>query len=401
MSLGGPGISQTLQNAVTAAREQGLMVVAAAGNDNVGTLQSPASLQGVISVAAVDRNSQRAPYSNYGSTIDVAAPGGNTNVDLDGNGFVDGVLSTLANDTGEALFRFLDGTSMASPHVAGVLALMLAVNPSLAPSDIDQLLAGTHPETTLRITRDLGAAGRDDFYGHGLIDAAAAVIAAQNIQGGTGTLPTGSRLSVSTTTLNFENFLTSLEFEITNTGVGTLTVTNVSDTAPWLTVTPSSGTAPLVLRATVDRNGLTSGLHTATIQVTSDATTGSPSASVAVEVDVGGTTQGDIGTVFVLLVNPTTLETVEQAVTDITDDYAYQTLPVPAGTYLVVAGTDRDNDGFICDLAEACGFFPELVTLASGQTSTEVNFVVGELVAPQHLPSALRQFRNTPFVRRY
>ncbi len=68
--------------------------------------------------------------------------------------------------------------------------------------------------------------------------------------------------------------------------------------------------------------------------------------------------EGDIGTTFVLIAEPDTLDTVEQAMTDVSRDYTYQTAEVPAGSYLVVAGTDRDNDGFICDNGEACGIFP-------------------------------------------
>ena len=99
-------------------------------------------------------------------------------MDHDLDGYRDGVLSTLGYDYG-----FLDGTSMAAPHVAGVVALMKAVNPELTPRDVDQLLAGRHPGTSLRITEDQGQPGRDDHYGHGLIDALNAVQAALQIAG--------------------------------------------------------------------------------------------------------------------------------------------------------------------------------------------------------------------------
>ncbi len=386
MSFGGPGFSQTVQDAVQDARAEGAILVAAAGNESTRLAFYPASLAGVISVSAVDLNLQKPTYSNFGSFVDVAAPGGDTSADLNGDGFGDGVLSTLGNDQGEFFYRFYQGTSMAVPHVAGVLALMLAVNPNLTPSDIDQLLAGTHPDTTVRITQDLGAAGRDDIYGHGLIDAAQAVVAARSIPGGGGTPPSGSILAVSTSLLNFENFLDKLSFKITNAGIETLRVTGITDDASWLTLSPSSGTAPLTVEATVDRAGLSEGERTATIQVTSNATQGTQSATLRVEMRVGGKTVGDVGEVFVLLVKPASSDTVVQTETDATQGYTFATPPVAPGKYQIVAGTDLDNDGFICDIEDACGFSAGLFTVRSGQDTPDIDFVLTTIVSPQGLP---------------
>ncbi len=388
MSFGGPGFSQTVQDAVLDARAEGAILVAAAGNESTRLAFYPASLDGVISVSAVDLNLQKATYSNFGPFVDVAAPGGDTSADLNGDGFGDGVLSTLGNDQGEFFYRFYQGTSMAVPHVAGVLALMLAVNPNLTPTDIDQLLAGTHPDTTVRITQDLGAAGRDDIYGHGLIDAAQAVVAARSIPGGGGTPPSGSILAVSTNLLNFENFLDKLSFKITNAGIETLRVTSITDDASWLTLSPSSGTAPLTVEATVDRTGLSEGERTATIQVTSNATQGTQSATLLVEMRVGGKTMGDVGEVFVLLLKPTSSDTVVQTETDATQGYAFATPPVAPGKYQIVAGTDLDDDGFICDIEDACGFSPGLFTVRSGQDTPDIDFVLSTIVSPQGFPPA-------------
>jgi serine protease len=399
MSLAGPGFSKTEQDAILAARAQGVIVIAAAGNENTSAFHSPASLEGVISVSAVDLNSAKAPYSNFGSGIDVAAPGGNTSVDRNGDGYADGVLSTVGTDEGEFTFRFYQGTSMAAPHVAGVVALMLAVNPSLTPDDIDRLLEGTHPSTTIPITRDLGQPGRDDMFGHGLIDAAAAVIVAGSIPGGPGPTPQGSVLAVSTTRLAFDNFISSLAFEVTNGGIGMLTITGITADVPWLTLMPVSGTAPLQVTATVDRTGLAEGWHTATISITSDATQGSPMATVGVEVQVGGNTLGNIGPVFVLVLERTTRATVAYVVTDATQNYAFTTPAVVPGTYIVVAGTDRDNNRVICEPEDACGLFPDVVTITAGQDTPGVNFVVGELVAPQSTAAAFGQLWGMPFVR--
>jgi len=342
----------------------------------------------VISVSAVDLNLHKAAYSNFGPFVDVAAPGGDTSADLNGDDFGDGVLSTLGNEQGEFFYRFYQGTSMAAPHVAGLLALMLAVNPDLTPGDIDQLLAGAHPDTTVRITQDLGAAGRDDIYGHGLIDAAQAVVAARSIPGGGGTPPSGSILAVSTSLLSFENFLDKLSFKITNAGIETLHVTGITDDASWLTLSPTSGTAPLTVEATVDRTGLTDGDRTATIRVTSDATQGTQNATLLVEMQVGGKTMGDVGEVFVLLLKPTSSDTVAQTETDATQGYTFSTPAVTPGKYQIVAGTDLDDNGDICDIEDACGFSPGLFTVRSGQDTPDIDFVLSTIVSPQGILSS-------------
>jgi serine protease len=389
LSFGGPGPSQTVQDAVWAARDEGAIVVAAAGNEGSRLAHYPASFEGVISVAAVDLNLNQAPYSNFGPTIDVAAPGGDISVDLNGDDYGDGILSTVGDDNREFIYKFYQGTSMATPHVAGVVALMLAANPNLTPADIDQLLAGTHPDTTIRITQDLGQPGRDEIYGHGLIDAAQAVVAAQDIAGG-GTTPAGPILAVSTSLLNFDNFLNRLSFKITNAGIDTLRVTSITDTAQWLSLSPTSGTAPLTVEATADRTGLLPGERTARIQITTDATQGARTATILVVMSVGGKTMGDVGQVFVRVLNPTTSQIVVQAETDANQDYAFTAPPLAPGRYQIVAGTDLDGDGTICEREDACGNSPELVTVLSGQNTSGIDFVLSTTAIPQAVqPSPL------------
>jgi len=130
----------------------------------------------VISVSAVGPTKALAPYSNFGSSIDVAAPGGDFTRDVDGDGFPDGVLSTFFSDAHGFGYGCYQGTSMATPHVAGVLALMLGINPGLTPADIDNAL-NAH-----EITENIGSA---QFFGNGLIDAARAVVRAAGSSGST------------------------------------------------------------------------------------------------------------------------------------------------------------------------------------------------------------------------
>ena len=128
---------------------------------------------------------------------------------------------------------------MAAPHVAGVIALMKTVHPDLSPQDVDLLLAGTHPQTSSRITRDFGAPGHDQFFGHGLIDALAAVLAAADLANGA---PVERPvLRVEPQALELTDAQPSAIVVVENAGTGSLRVDSVDVDVPWLSVTPTSG----------------------------------------------------------------------------------------------------------------------------------------------------------------
>ena len=148
--------------AVAFALGNGATLVAAAGNDDCNVVSIPAALDGVIAVSATNRTDAKASYSNYGPEIWVSAPGGEPD---------DPVLATLAGGG----YGHMAGTSMASPHVAGIAALMKAANPDLTPTEIALILAET--------ATDLGASGWDPYYGYGLVDAEAAVQLARKLLG--------------------------------------------------------------------------------------------------------------------------------------------------------------------------------------------------------------------------
>ncbi len=384
MSLGGPDFSATTQSVVTAVRNAGVIIVAAAGNENTSRPSYPAAYDGVISVSAVGFNLDRAPYSNFGSTIDLAAPGGDTSADLNGDTFADGVLSTLKDDSSARFnYVFYQGTSMAAPHMAGIVALMRGLYPGLTPLDVDQLIAGNHPTYNLRITTDLGQTGRDNSYGHGLIDASKAAAAAKTLAGNPA--PTGSVLALSAAQLDFDSFLSDLTVSVSNAGAGTLSIVSVSVDQPWLTVSPTSGEAPLRLDVAVNRSGLADGTYSATITITSDATNGAKTKTVNVSVRVSSTAStGDVGEVFVLLLDPITGDSVAQDETTAAEGYRYGFKGVPPGDYDLFAGTDRDNDpdGFICDIEDACGTLGQVLTIPVTGQLTGVDFPVNNSQNP-------------------
>lgn len=135
MSLGGGAACARmpiLQDAINRARSAGVVVVAAAGNEASNAAgSSPASCVGVITVAASDARGVLAPYSNFGDTVEVLAPGGDMSRDDNGDGFPDGILSTRSapcapgGPAEQCRYSFFQGTSMAAPHVAAAAALLI------------------------------------------------------------------------------------------------------------------------------------------------------------------------------------------------------------------------------------------------------------------------------------
>jgi serine protease len=164
MSLGGGGACDTTtQNAINGARSRGTVVIVAAGNESQdASNSSPANCAGVVTVAATTKAGGRAYYSNFGTIVDVAAPGGDARV---AGG---GILSTLNAGTttpGADSYAFYQGTSMATPHVAGVAALMLSKTPGMTPDQIEAKLKSS--------ARAFPASCSG--CGAGIVDAAAAI----------------------------------------------------------------------------------------------------------------------------------------------------------------------------------------------------------------------------------
>ncbi|MFE2261119.1 S8 family peptidase [Streptomyces griseosporeus] len=177
MSLGGDGAcTSATQNAINAAVSRGTTVVVAAGNENDNVANhSPGNCNNVISVAATNRTGAKASYSNYGSLVDISAPGGQTST-----GTANGILSTLNSGTrtpSTESYAYYQGTSMATPHIAGLVALMKSANASLTPAQIESAIKANARPLPGTCSGGCGA---------GLADAAKTVQAVSGSGGSTG-----------------------------------------------------------------------------------------------------------------------------------------------------------------------------------------------------------------------
>jgi thermitase len=155
LSLGSKTKSQIIEEAVNYAIAHNVLIVAAAGNANSADNFYPAAFDGVLGVGATDKNDEKWILSNFGTQVDVVAPG-------------DGIYSTFNNIADSAGgYAVLSGTSMATPHVAGLAGLLLTQNPTRTAAELLSLI-----ETT---ATDLGQLGYDNQFGFGRIDALAAL----------------------------------------------------------------------------------------------------------------------------------------------------------------------------------------------------------------------------------
>ncbi|MFO8140287.1 MAG: S8 family peptidase [Marinobacter sp.] len=353
LSLGGLGPSNALENAINAAWASGggRLIVAAAGNQGTDEPTYPAAYDNVIGVGAVDGGGERASYSNIGESVDVVAPGGDASRDANQDGTADIIISTWGRDdsgTFEPGYAGLQGTSMAAPHVAGVYALMKGQVPTLTPGEFLGLLRSGD------LTEEVGPVFE---YGAGLINGLAAMDAALD-----GNFPI--TLGASPSALQFNSALLSAELEFSVYPEGeAVSITGATAGAEWLKLGDRPTDPSMSLAVSVDTSGLEDNKrYTTELEIDYDPDDGAPGTlTVPVSLRLGTSADDrDAGRHYVLLVSAdNTRDTIEQTVVSASDgQYRFAFDQVEPGEYFLVAGTDVDNNGLICENGEACAEYP-------------------------------------------
>ena len=386
LSLGGLPFIQSMQNAISNATNRGVIFVAAAGNSSTSTESYPAAFDDVFAVSAVDGAGELASYSNFGTWVDLAAPGGDASRDGNGDGRGDVVVSTSVINGSEETYIGLQGTSMAAPHVSGVLALMKGENAALDYEDINGfLMAG---DLTVA---DCGSQNcpRTEQLGWGLLDASKAASAAQ-------ATPIRDLLTATpaVVSLSSEGARTaSVALEVYGDNPSTVTINSVSEPPAWLSIdsAPASSDSGTSFDISVSLNleALEPGVSERTtieVEYQGDSQTRTLEIPVVGQ-QVTDQQARDAGRHFVLLVSPEPdggfFQTEAQTnVVAENGQYRFVFEPddgvppkelneVSPGNYILVAGSDLDNDGLICHGGEACAEYPvaglrQEITISAG-----------------------------------
>ncbi len=378
LSLGGDGsASQVYQDVIDEGLARGAVFVVAAGNENEDTANKvPANQRDVITVGAVGHSGDRASYSNFGAEVDLVAPGGEMAEDSDGDGYADGVLSTGYGESGFG-YLFMQGTSMAAPHVAGVVALMKARDPALHHAQVEAALTETA----------VGAYQCSQGCGAGLLNAYAAILKAR------GQSPQGEpELFVPTRELLLPTRLRA-SIPVSNRGGGTLTVQTAANGELASRITfPSGATRVLgaaqadAIEVAAETSGLSDGLYS--VNVNFDASTAG-AVAVRVSFRVGTAAEGKQGFIAALYLDDADEWQVGDGVGFVsapTVDYRISGLE--PREYYLLAGVDDNGNGELFDDGERMGIYlnldsPQPVELFAGKVTEGVDFaLVAVGVAP-------------------
>jgi serine protease len=385
LSLGGLPEITALQDAITEAVSNGVIVVAAAGNQASSLPAYPAAAQGVFAVSAVDGGGNISSYSNFGPWIDLAAPGGDIRRDANLDGLADLVISASASlgaDGFEPDYAGLQGTSMAAPHVAGVFALMKSIKPDLNTVRLATWLADGRLTTPV-------PGGRSDALGFGVIDAAKAVLTAIDSPSVTILTASPAVVSLSSETRKSQD----IELQVLGDQSQTVTVDPLIASPDWLDVSLSAA-PPFSLTVDLNDQLPPGGPVRTTLQVNYTSDSARVLEIPVVAELVTDENVRDAGRHFVLLVNTESnaqgqLEAAAQvSMVAVNGTYQFSFRlddgrissfsDAPPGDYYLVAGTDLDNDGIICQAGEACAEYPvtgmrEVITIDENTDLTGIS----------------------------
>ena len=385
LSLGGLPRIQALEDAIAFGVGRGMIFVGAAGNSATSTQSFPAASPNVLAVSAVDAGGRLASYSNFGSWIDLAAPGGDASRDGNNDGRADLIWSTSAvGQAGQfvASYTGLQGTSMATPHVSGVMALLKAQEPTLNYSDVRVMLENGE------LTDYPGS--RNDQLGYGVLDAAKALQA--NLKGSVTILsPSPSQVSLS------NEGPTSATVTLNQIGDGSISNVVLTENLAWLSSNqPTLENGRYVFNVSLVESEIEPDTaYRGDIRVTYDDGGTQRSLRIPVIAQLISDEQArNAGAHFVLLVDTTPDDDgyywaeAQVAVEASNGSYGFRfeswdgeeprrLNEVSPGDYFLVAGTDIDGDGIICQPGEACAEYPisglrEVITIEEGQSLSDI-----------------------------
>lgn len=378
LSLGGPTDPngqqtwQTVLDTITNSQKDDYgrpIFITAAGNSNeTADNITPANIPGVITVGASRFDGRRAAYSNWGATLDVLAPGGQTNIDQNNDGWEDGIYSLYSQ-----AYAFEQGTSMAAPHVAGIVGLLASVQ-----TDVDQA-------TALQLLRQTAnpAGVCNEGCGAGHVDAAALLV------GAGGSVAEAPLIAADATRLIFQPEVTSLPVNVYNLGSAPLDFTTeiVGPQAQLYSITPTSGSVLPggVLPAAVTLTRGEFGAGYANLQFIGAGT--ATEQLVRVDLAFDDTVVPAFSDLFnaqvgLLKVSEDGSQLVgygEPVVARSDDDFAFRFEGLEAGLYYVYAVGDDNNDGEYDQNRESLGMWkvvsaPEPLEVDGVTTYTGVEF---------------------------
>ena len=377
LSFGGTTNDQAFEDAINAAYQEDIVIVAAAGNMGTSVPFYPASFDNVISVSAVDIGAQITYYSNFGSTVDIAAPGGSLQYDLNFDEYPDGVLSASSLKIGIGSYQtdlhvFSTGTSMAAPHVAGVAALIKAANPELTANGIRSRIENH--------AVDLGASDRDDYYGHGLLNAYAALKNGSGMSEVLFPFPKQFMLMGEnpTKTLTLKNIGNSNAITIDD-------ITPSMDGDLPVDLTETAGTATAAgwdIEISIDTDTYAwlkdEETHVRMLTIDVNDLDNVEDEQVYVLYNVIGFptfVMIDIGTVYVTANNIATGQKM-RVPTTYNSLYRYRISGLTTGSYIIGASTDHDNDGELFEPEDVFGYYNDqiAVEISSGDNIDGIDF---------------------------
>ncbi len=376
LSLGSTTFSSDLRDACNRAEAEGVIVVAAAGNDG-GAVNYPAAFASVIAVGACDERNDVTSYSSRGPEIEVVAPGGVYAHDLSGDGWVDVIPTTSPDATLEPQHPSVigvAGTSVSAPLVAGAAALLRSLDSTLTPAQV---------RVYLQVSAfDLETTGRDDASGHGLLQVHRALAALMDDAGTPVTIP--DALRVGQQSVSFPGYIGVRDVSLYNDGTGQFTLDSVDVTTddgfPWLIAAledadPTGSISHKTLRIEVDGTVIPPTPDTRFSGVVTIV--GGPSGDVLAHLRVSllGDDRLRLGAAMQVALTPADSTIPLRSTRALPDQgYRYWFRNMSSGAYRLIAGEDGDGDGQVCEFGDVCGWYGGVAI----DDAIPVDFVMGQ-----------------------